>query len=234
MTDEQTVNLYRVPYHWMMSDFFQTKYEYPIRLLQRHLYGPEIVLDMGCGDGRLTSLLANKVSRVIGLDHQILPLLFARLLIQNNNVVLIQHDLTLGSLPLANNCLDLVSAFDVIEHIPLETLSVLLQEVKRVLKPSGKFVLTTPNKDSLRNRLWGHRVSHKHYFELNPRQLTRLLENAGFRIVEMKGIYIAIPIPKVEHYANVVPFRGLFHRLIPMGTRLPGLSETMFAVAEVA
>lgn len=234
MTDEQKVNLYKVPYHWMMSDFFQTKYEYPIKLLQRHLHGHEIVLDMGCGDGRLTSLLASKVSRMIGLDHQILPLLFARLLIQNNNVVLMQHDLMLGSLPLANNCLDLVSAFDVIEHIPAEALTILLQEVKRVLKPNGKFVLTTPNKDSLRNRIWGHRVSHKHYFELSPRQLAQLLESAGFRVIEMKGIYIPVPIPKVEHYANVIPFRGLFRRLIPMGARFPGLSETMFVVAEVA
>lgn len=234
MTDEQGVNLYRVPYHWMMSDFFQTKYEYPIKLLQRHIHGHGIVLDMGCGDGRLTSLLAGKAYQVIGLDHQIVPLLFARLLIPNDNVVLMQYDLVSGSLPLASGCLDLVSAFDVIEHIPADALTALLWEVKRVLKPNSRFVLTTPNKDNLRSRFWGRRMLHKHYFELNPRQLTQLLENAGFRIVEMKGIYIPIPIPRVEHYANVIPFRSLFRRLILMGARFPELSETMFVVTEVA
>jgi SAM-dependent methyltransferase len=233
MTEERKVNLYKVPYHWMMSDFFQAKYEYPIKLLRRHIYGHEIVLDVGCGDGRLTSLLASKVYQVIGLDHQILPLLFARLLVQNDNVVLMQYDLVSGSLPITSGCLDLVSAFDVIEHIPADALAASLREVKRVLKPNGKFVLTTPNKDSLRNRLWGHQVSHKHYFELNPRQLAQLLENVGFRIVEVNGIYIPIPIPRVEHYANVIPFRGLFRRLIVMGTRFPELSETIFVVAEV-
>lgn len=233
MTDEQRVNLYRVPYHWMMSDFFQTKYEYPIKLLQRHIYGHEIVLDIGCGDGRLTSLLAGRVCQVIGLDHQILPLLFARLLIQTENVALMQHDLVLGSLPLASGCLDMVSAFDVIEHISTNALTTVLQEIKRVLKPGGKFVLTTPNKDNLRSRFWGLRVSRKHYFELNPRQLTQLLEDAGFRIVEMKGIYVPVPIPRMEHYANVIPFRSLFRRLIFMGAWLPELSETMFVVAEV-
>lgn len=234
MTDAQRVNLYGVPYHWMMSDFFQRKYEYSIRLLQRHIHGHEIVLDIGCGDGRLTSLLASRVCRVIGLDHQILPLLFARLLIQTDNVVLMLHDLMLGPIPLTSGCLDLVSAFDVIEHIPVDALTALLREVKRVLKPDGKFVLTTPNKDNLRNRLWGHRVSHKHYFELNPGQLTQVLENVGFRIVEMKGIYIPVPIPRAEHYANVIPFRSLFRRLISMGARFPELSETIFVVTEVA
>lgn len=234
MTDDQKINPYRVPYHWMMSDFFQRKYEYPIKLLRRYLHGHETVLDIGCGDGRLTSLLAGMVCRVIGLDHQILPLQFARLLIREDNVFLIQYDLTLGPLPLTDGCLDLVSAFDVIEHIPADALTTLLREIKRVLKPNGKFVLTTPNRDSLRNRLWGHRVSHKHYFELNPEQLSQVLEDADFRVVEMKGIYMPVPIPKAEHYANVVPFRSLFRRLIVMGTRFPGLSETMFVVAEVA
>ena len=233
MADERRVNLYRVPYHWMMSDFFQTKYEYPIKLLQRHVHGHEIVLDMGCGDGRLTSLLADMVYQVVGLDHQILPLLFARLLIQNEKVVLMQYDLMSGSLPITNHCLDLVSAFDVIEHIPAGALTTLLQEVKRVLKPNGKFVLTTPNKDNLRNRLWGRQISSKHYFELNPRQLVQLLENAGFHIIEMEGIYVPVPIPRVEHYANVIPFRSLFRRLIFMGTRFPELSETIFVVAEI-
>lgn len=217
----------------MMSDFFQTKYEYPIKLLQRHIRGHEIMLDMGCGDGRLTSLLASMVYRVIGLDHQILPLLFARLLIQNEKVVLMQYDLLSGSLPVTNHCLDLVSAFDVIEHIPADVLTTLLQEVKRVLKSGGKFVLTTPNKDNLRNRLWGRRISSKHYFELNPRQLAQLLESAGFRVIEMKGIYVPVPIPRAEHYANVIPFRSLFHRLIFVGTWLPELSETIFVVAEI-
>jgi SAM-dependent methyltransferase len=43
---------------------------------------------------------------------------------------------------------DLVAAFDVLEHLPLEQLPGFLAEVRRVLRPGGYFVARFPNGDS--------------------------------------------------------------------------------------
>ncbi|MFZ5918892.1 MAG: methyltransferase domain-containing protein [Chloroflexota bacterium] len=231
MADQAYKNVYHVPYHWMLSDFFKKKYEYPIELLRQHLREYEIVLDIGCGDGRLTSLLAERIGWIVGLDHQLLPLRFARLLVQRENLCLLRQDLLLSPLPFANDAFDWVTCFDVIEHIPREAVPGLLSEIKRVLKPGGGLALTTPNRDSLRNRIWGHHLTDKHCFELNPREMTQTLYAAELEIIELRGIYLPIPIPKVEHYASVVPFRALFRWLIPLGERFVSLSETMFVLA---
>jgi SAM-dependent methyltransferase len=47
-------------------------------------------------------------------------------------------------LPLATASIDLVLSFDVIEHVPDE--SVVLHEIRRVLKPNGEIVFSVPNK----------------------------------------------------------------------------------------
>jgi len=60
-------------------------------------------------------------------------------------------DLEKDTLPFVNNYFDLVTAIEVIEH--LRTVDNLFAEVFRVLKPSGLFVLSTPNLGSWINRI---------------------------------------------------------------------------------
>jgi SAM-dependent methyltransferase len=50
--------------------------------------------------------------------------------------------------PFASESFDLVAAFDVMEHIPLEELPGFLREVRRVLRPGGVYVAKFPNGDS--------------------------------------------------------------------------------------
>lgn len=225
------LDTYTIPYHWTMSPFFAKKHQYSIRLVERHFKEKDVVLDVGCGDGKLTSLLVERVGRVYGIDYQILPLKFAKLLIEHDNVELINHDVT-TVLPFKAGSFDVVTAFDVIEHVPQSKLRRLLTEILRVLKIKGFFVLTTPNRRDLRNRIWGHRLDPKHYFELSVEEACQELEDNGFAVVDKKGIYIPFPIPKAEHYANVIPFRAMFSFLIRFGKNHPTLSQTMTIVAQ--
>jgi len=50
--------------------------------------------------------------------------------------------------PFPSQAFEMVAAFDVMEHIPLEALPGFLSEVRRVLKPDGVFVARFPNGDS--------------------------------------------------------------------------------------
>jgi SAM-dependent methyltransferase len=97
--------------------------------------------------------------------------------------------------PISNDTYDLVLCFEVIEHLEKDPMA-MLYEINRVLKDSGLLFLTTPNSTSARNVLKIHRgfAPHfymqyrrsltlgKHNIEYDPRQLTALLDGAGFKI----------------------------------------------------
>lgn len=83
-------------------------------------------------------------------------------------------------LDLPSGSFDYVISFQVIEHIKHDM--ELVREVHRVLRPGGKFILTTPNiRMSLTRNPW-------HVREYNPDQLRNLLGSA-FASVEALGVF---------------------------------------------
>lgn len=83
-------------------------------------------------------------------------------------------------LDLPSGSFDFVISFQVIEHIKHDM--ELVREVHRVLRPGGKFILTTPNiRMSLTRNPW-------HVREYNPDQLRNLLGSA-FASVEALGVF---------------------------------------------
>ena len=83
-------------------------------------------------------------------------------------------------IPAENNSFDYVVSFQVIEHIKRDFDFV--REVYRVLKPGGKFIVTTPNAPmSLTRNPW-------HVREYRPEELTNILE-CHFAKVEPFGVF---------------------------------------------
>lgn len=81
---------------------------------------------------------------------------------------------------IANNSFDFVISFQVIEHIQND--SAYVKEIHRVLKPGGKFIVTTPNKPmSLSRNPW-------HIREYTISELKTLLLKC-FSSVETNGTY---------------------------------------------
>ena len=235
MTDcsEQKVNPYdHGPYHWFLPYFYDRKYKRALELVPDLLKPTDLLLDLGCGDGRLTALLARQVQLVVGLDNQLLPLQFARLLIHADNVKLCRGDVRALLFP--NAVFDTVICFDVIEHIPQEDAHRLITEVHRVLRPGGLFVIVTPNRDSLHNRVWGHELNPKHYHEYNLPELSETLAAHGYEVKRTAGIYLPPLVlqPYLEHYASVFPLKWIFVALIRAGKRLPTWSEKLLLVAK--
>jgi len=102
------------------------------------------ILELGCGDATLTRLIATagKGRTITATEVDI---------IQHNKNLLI-NDLPAVSfelagcekIPAADNSFDTVFMFKSFHHVPVELMAQALQEVKRVLKPSGRVYISEP------------------------------------------------------------------------------------------
>ena len=170
-------------------------------------YRFEKILDVGCGDGNFTMLLARacKAKDVYGVEISEKGVELAR----KNGIRCYHLDIDEDVFPFEDNYFDAVFAGEVIEH--LYNPDHFLDEVYRVLKPKGVFILTTPNLASLYNRialLLGYlpytlscslRYSVGYLFKSPSAEvsdhiraytlhaLTTLLKLHGFRILDVKG-----------------------------------------------
>lgn len=98
------------------------------------------VLDAGCGTGYGAAMLAEVAASVYALDLSSAAVNSGR--DSYPSVSFLRGDCT--ALPLADASLDLIVAFEVIEHIA--TWEDLIREAARVLVPTGAFLVSTPNR----------------------------------------------------------------------------------------
>jgi SAM-dependent methyltransferase len=100
------------------------------------------ILDIASGEGYGCFMLAQVAKCVIGIDID--P---ASVQIANEKYVSEKINFKVGTcsaIPLADNSVDVVISFETIEHIKEQMQFV--QEVKRVLRPEGIFIVSTPDR----------------------------------------------------------------------------------------
>jgi SAM-dependent methyltransferase len=100
------------------------------------------VLDIGCGTGTGHRLLAETARYCVGLDYSSETLVFLAPSFRQWRIRAVAGDAL--ALPFQVGNFDVVTAFEVIEH--LHDPSLLLGEMKRVLAPGGMAILSTPNR----------------------------------------------------------------------------------------
>ncbi|MBP9854311.1 MAG: class I SAM-dependent methyltransferase [Candidatus Omnitrophica bacterium] len=100
-------------------------------------------LDVGCGPGTFVGLL-DSGKKSVGVDIAQEQIIYAREHYETplHTFVHIQAG---QPFPFADHSFDLVTMVELIEHLPYEDTLTLLTEVKRVLKPGGRVLITTPN-----------------------------------------------------------------------------------------
>lgn len=164
-------------YHFSVADAVAiqraTKYKLVREFLGNSL---GIAADIGCGPGVFARYMSLRGKRVIGLDVDRESL--ER--VKSRHRSLHNADFAaaiVDSLPLADECLDTALFLEVLEHLVDDGAA--LREIRRVLRPGGKLVLSVPvppgevDEDSP----WGHK---REGYELP--EIVRLLAANGLEV----------------------------------------------------
>jgi SAM-dependent methyltransferase len=168
------------------------------------------VLDLGSARGDVCFLLAPFVREAIGIDASPRALEIAeaeRARRGLGNVRFVQGDVAaLAAIP--DGSIDLAGAFDLLEHIDDRTVREMLGALRRILRPGGVFAAYTPNREHYVERLKARNLILKQFPEhiavRRPREIRRLLEAEGWRLLEMT--YSPAPFP-IVHWVEKLLWR---------------------------
>ena len=136
------------------------------------LVSGKVVLDLGCNCGYGSRLLSQTCHQVIGVDVSSAAIETARRKSQRDNV---SFQLIDGiTLPFESATFDVVTSFQVVEHIA--DYATYFSEIRRVLKPLGILLLTTPNAE-IRVKPGAKPWNRFHVHEFRGDELEQLLQH---------------------------------------------------------
>jgi len=107
-----------------------------------HFVKGKLVLDIACGEGYGSTILADFASHVVGVDISEEAIEHVKQKYEKPNLEFKQG--SCDAIPLDNSSIDVVVSFETIEHHDRH--EEMLQEIKRVLKPDGILIISSPDK----------------------------------------------------------------------------------------
>ncbi len=170
------------------------KIEIPVTLAQLNPQPTDLLLEAGCGTGRMTVIFSRKVKRLVSVDFSLESLRVCRGKLEAagiENVDLIQADVC--ALPFESERFDRVVSCQVLEHIPTpESRSRMVAELARVVTSGGRVVLSA-YQHSLLTRLFGQKEGMHDggipFYRFGRRELSELLEQ-NLRVRGMTGALV--------------------------------------------
>lgn len=193
-------------------------FERHLRPLEKIKAPPGLLLDVGAYTGVFVEIAAQHGWDAYGVE----PSHWAVEQACERGLHMIQGTLASSGLP--DNSLDVVTMWDVIEHVsnPLGE----MQQAQRLLKPGGLLVVHTMDIDSRFARMMGGRwpwLMEMHIYYFSRHTLKQMLEKAGFTVIriEPQGRYL-----RLGYFATRIGgFSPLLGRLLSKLFRLTHLNE---------
>jgi ubiquinone/menaquinone biosynthesis C-methylase UbiE len=102
----------------------------------------KVVLDIASGEGYGSFLMSKVANKVIGVDIDKSAVEQAILKYKNNNLSFLSG--SADKIPLDDHSVDVLISFETIEHHDKH--EEMFQEIKRVLKPNGMLIMSSPDK----------------------------------------------------------------------------------------
>ena len=145
------------------------------------------VLDAGCGEGILVEEYADRLA-ITGVDP--------------NYASRYVRQASLLELPYEAEAVDRAMCLDVLEHLTFEEQPRALRELHRVLSRDGELLVSVPNLAHLQSRvhflLTGRLIrtasEQKHPGDRPIAEYLRLFRQAGFAVIDRRGIFPTVPV----------------------------------------
>jgi len=194
---------------------WRTALEDQVRLLQDFVPAGAGVLEIGCGEGFLLSLLSARGFDVTGIE----PSTVAS---ERGRGRGLKVHTGYFPLPGMEESYDAVILSQVVEHI--EDPRAILREVRRRLRSRGVVLLVQANWRGLVPRVlkerWYAWVPDQHYWHFTPKGMTRILQEMGFEIVAVRYSSLEHGSDTLSRFATLIPAGGdQFHLLARVGEK---------------
>jgi len=151
-----------------------------------NLSNNDIILDAGCGTGRITKEIAKKCKKVYGVDFS--PLSIKELEEKHiENIETFVSDLR----KTFDQQFDKILSIQVIQHIPgSEQRLEVMRNFYKQLKPNGKCLVSVYNYSPIfypKLLKQGNFPNGLYYFRFTPKEIKDLFEKSGFRNISVRG-----------------------------------------------
>jgi len=163
-----------------------------------HLKPDFVVLDAACGTGYGSEILSGTVKKVVGLEKSRHAISWARKNYQKANIEFYQADLN-KQLDLLDNYFDAIISFETLEHVANQ--ENMLREFKRVLKPKGLLIISTPDREIITDK--AGTINKFHIKELSKREFLLLLSKY-FQFDSLYGQMEYVPLSSIKRIIKLI------------------------------
>lgn len=171
-------------------------------------------LDLGCGRGEWLELMQEWGIAALGVDRNAGMINFCK----KRGLHVAKNDLLVHLRNQSSSSVDILTAFQVVEHLSEDVLVDVLKEASRVLRPGGVLILETPNPENLIVGACNFYFDPTHVRKIPPKLLQVLVENAGLQGAEIlrlhpySGVDLSMADKNAANYGLIEQMAGYFNQ----------------------